>query len=46
MVLCMKLISFGWSVYDGRRPDDQLDPTQRSSKITQVPSLIEFLGYA
>lgn len=46
MVLCMKLISFAWSVYDSQRPDEELDATQRSSKIEGVPGLLPFLGYA
>lgn len=45
MVLCMKLISFAWSTYDGRQPDAALDPTQRASKISTTPGLIPFLGY-
>ncbi|KAM0792801.1 hypothetical protein ACM66B_002570 [Microbotryomycetes sp. NB124-2] len=45
MVLCMKLISFAWSVYDGQQPDAELDATQRSTKISDVPGLIPFLGY-
>ncbi|KAM0749795.1 MBOAT-domain-containing protein [Meredithblackwellia eburnea MCA 4105] len=45
MVLVMKLISFAWSVYDGQRPDAELDPTQRASKISEVPGLIPFFGY-
>ncbi|GAA5830940.1 hypothetical protein JCM11251_005086 [Rhodosporidiobolus azoricus] len=46
MVHCMKLISFAWSVYDGTRPDSELDATQKSSKIEGVPGLLPFLGYA
>ncbi|KAK4049456.1 Lysophospholipid acyltransferase [Microbotryomycetes sp. JL201] len=45
MVLCMKLISFAWSVYDGQQPDAELDATQRSTKISKVPGIIPFLGY-
>lgn len=45
MVLVMKLISFAWSVHDGQQPDATLDPTQRASKISEVPGLIPFLGY-
>lgn len=45
MVLCMKLISFAWSVYDGHRAESALDPTQKSSKIDTMPGLIPFLGY-
>lgn len=46
MVLCMKLISFAWSVYDGTRPLEQLDTTQKASRIEGVPGLLPFLGYA
>ncbi|KAL8279887.1 hypothetical protein RQP46_007737 [Phenoliferia psychrophenolica] len=45
MVLVMKLISFAWSVHDGQVADSVLDPTQRASKIQDVPGLIPFLGY-
>lgn len=45
MVLVIKLTSFGWSAYDGRRADAELDPTQRRSKIEKTPSLLTFLGY-
>lgn len=46
MVLCMKLISFAWSVYDGQRPVEELDATQKSTRIEKVPGLTPFLGYA
>lgn len=46
MVLVMKLTSFAWSVYDGQRPAEELDATQRASRIEKVPGLIPFLGYA
>ncbi|BGP37287.1 Lysophospholipid acyltransferase [Rhodotorula kratochvilovae] len=46
MVLVMKLISFAWSVHDGTRPLEELDPTQKSSRIEGVPGLLPFLGYA
>jgi lysophospholipid acyltransferase len=45
MVLCMKLISFAWSAYDGARPIADLDATQRGSRIAEVPGLVPFLGY-
>lgn len=45
MVLCMKLTSFAWSVYDGQRPEAELDPTQLSSRIVDVPGVVPFLGY-
>lgn len=46
MVLCMKLIMFAWSVYDGQQPDSELDATQKATKISQVPGLVPFMGYA
>ncbi|KAL8287422.1 hypothetical protein RQP46_003280 [Phenoliferia psychrophenolica] len=45
MVLVIKLTSFAWSVHDGQLPDAELDPTQRASKIVEVPGLVPFLGY-
>ena len=45
MVMCIKLISFAWSVYDGGRPDAELDATQRASALREVPDLISFMGY-
>ncbi|GAA5916433.1 hypothetical protein JCM6882_001561 [Rhodosporidiobolus microsporus] len=46
MVHCMKLISVAWSIYDGTRPEAELDATQKGSKIEGVPGLLPFLGYA
>ncbi|KAF9468769.1 endoplasmic reticulum protein [Collybia nuda] len=46
MVLTMKLTTFAWNVWDGRRPTDDLDKWQTSKRITQYPSLLEFLGYS
>ncbi|BGP13333.1 hypothetical protein JCM10213_001480 [Rhodosporidiobolus nylandii] len=46
MVQSIKLISFAWSVYDGTRPEAELDATQKASKIEGVPGLLPFLGYA
>ncbi|GAA5862519.1 hypothetical protein JCM8547_002091 [Rhodosporidiobolus lusitaniae] len=46
MVLCMKLISFAWSCYDGQRPEAELDANQKGSRIEGVPGLLPFLGYA
>ncbi|GAA6004044.1 lysophospholipid acyltransferase [Rhodotorula paludigena] len=46
MVLCMKLISFAWAVHDGQRPLEELDETQKSTRIEKVPGLLPFLGYA
>ncbi|KAF8607705.1 MBOAT-domain-containing protein, partial [Ceratobasidium sp. AG-I] len=45
MVLVMKLSTFAWNIYDGRRSVQDLDPSQLATKITDYPSLLEFLGY-
>ncbi|KAJ5753747.1 uncharacterized protein N7511_007900 [Penicillium nucicola] len=45
MVLVMKLTSFCWNVYDGRRPQAQLSDSQKYSAITQFPSIVDYLGY-
>ncbi|GAA6038523.1 hypothetical protein JCM8097_004611 [Rhodosporidiobolus ruineniae] len=46
MVMVMKLISFAWSVYDGQRPEAELDATQKATKLDSVPGLLPFLGFA
>lgn len=47
MVLCMNLTSYAWSVHDGKnRKADECDEQQRSMRIADEPSLLEFLGYA
>ncbi|KAK7061370.1 MBOAT, membrane-bound O-acyltransferase family-domain-containing protein [Favolaschia claudopus] len=46
MVLTMKLTTFAWNVYDGRRPAEDLDKWQTAKRITQFPTLLEFLGYS
>ncbi|KAF7775885.1 hypothetical protein Agabi119p4_4278 [Agaricus bisporus var. burnettii] len=46
MVLTMKLTTFAWNVFDGRRPSDELDKWQTAKRVTKYPSLLEFLGYA
>ncbi|KAJ3495292.1 hypothetical protein NLJ89_g10651 [Agrocybe chaxingu] len=46
MVLTMKLTTFAWNVYDGRRKTEELDKWQLSKRITTYPSLLEFLGYS
>ncbi|KAF8227989.1 MBOAT-domain-containing protein [Tricholoma matsutake] len=45
MVLTMKLTTFAWNVWDGRRPREDLDKWQVEKRITEYPSLLEFLGY-
>lgn len=46
MVLTMKLTTFAWNVYDGRRKAEALDKWQLSKRITKYPSILEFLGYS
>ncbi|PIL36874.1 hypothetical protein GSI_00564 [Ganoderma sinense ZZ0214-1] len=46
MVLTMKLTTFAWNVWDGRRPSEDLDKWQTEQRVVEFPSLIEFLGYA
>ncbi|PWZ03415.1 MBOAT-domain-containing protein [Testicularia cyperi] len=47
MVAVMNLSTFAWDCYDGQlRSAEQCDESQKKSRITQMPSLLEFLGYA
>ncbi|KAF8897151.1 MBOAT, membrane-bound O-acyltransferase family-domain-containing protein [Infundibulicybe gibba] len=46
MVLTMKLTTFAWNVWDGRRPTEDLDKWQQAKRIVDFPSLLEFLGYS
>ncbi|KAI9512706.1 MBOAT, membrane-bound O-acyltransferase family-domain-containing protein [Russula earlei] len=46
MVLVMKMTTFAWNVWDGRRPVEDLDKWQKVMRVTKFPSLLEFLGYS
>ena len=46
MVLCMKLTSFAWNVYDGWLPESQLSEFQKDRAIRQHPDFVDFLAYA
>lgn len=47
MVLCMNLTSYAWSIHDGKnRKESDCDEQQKAMRITDDPSLVEFLGYA
>ncbi|TFY69479.1 hypothetical protein EVJ58_g386 [Rhodofomes roseus] len=46
MVLTMKLTTFAWNVYDGRRPTEELDKWQTEKRVAEYPSLLAFLGFA
>lgn len=46
MVLVMNLTSFAWSCRDGQLVAiDTLDEVQKAVRITQMPSLLAYLGY-
>ncbi|RIA85160.1 MBOAT, membrane-bound O-acyltransferase family-domain-containing protein [Glomus cerebriforme] len=45
MVLVIKLTSFAFNVFDGRRPSKELTPYQKSKAIPSMPSILEYLGY-
>lgn len=46
MVAVMNLTTFAWDCYDGQiRTEAQCDDSQKKSRITKMPSLLEFLGY-
>ncbi|KAI0796503.1 MBOAT, membrane-bound O-acyltransferase family-domain-containing protein [Abortiporus biennis] len=46
MVLTMKLTTFAWNVWDGRRQVEELDKWQKEKRVDEYPSLLAFLGYA
>ena len=47
MVAVMNLTTFAWDCYDGQiRTEQQCDDAQKKSRITSMPSVLEFLGYA
>lgn len=46
MVLVMKLTTFAWNTWDGRRPVEDLDKWQTKMRVTKFPSLLEFLGFS
>lgn len=45
MVLCMKLSSFGFNVYDGTVPEQNLSEFQKNRRIVEHPPLLDFLAY-
>ncbi|KAL4075636.1 MBOAT, membrane-bound O-acyltransferase family-domain-containing protein [Scleroderma yunnanense] len=46
MVMTMKLTTFAWNAFDGRRPAEDLDKWQLQKRITKYPTLLEFLGFS
>lgn len=45
MVLVIKLTSFAFNVYDGRRPAHELTSYQKLKSVTKMPSILEYLGF-
>ncbi|CAG8513991.1 12266_t:CDS:2 [Acaulospora colombiana] len=45
MVLVIKLTSFSFNIYDGRRPSHELTSDQKYKSIPAMPPILEFLGY-
>lgn len=46
MVAVMNLTTFAWDCYDGQvRTEAECDDSQKKSRITKMPSILEFLGY-
>ncbi|THH12341.1 hypothetical protein EW145_g8 [Phellinidium pouzarii] len=45
MVLVMKLTTFAWNVYDGRRAAEDLDKWQLDKRVVKYPSLLAFLVF-
>ncbi|KAG8895989.1 lysophospholipid acyltransferase [Tulasnella sp. 403] len=45
MVLTQKLTTYAWNAYDGYQKLENLDESQKETRIPQRPSLLEFFGY-
>ncbi|KAI5965223.1 ale1 [Candida pseudojiufengensis] len=45
MILVMKLSAFGWSIYDGKQPQDALSEYNKSRAIYKHPNILPFIGY-
>ncbi|KAI9101275.1 MBOAT, membrane-bound O-acyltransferase family-domain-containing protein [Phlyctochytrium arcticum] len=46
MMLVIKLSTFAWAAHDGTKKHETLTKEQQRTAIREMPSLIEFLGYA
>ncbi|GAK64886.1 endoplasmic reticulum protein [Moesziomyces antarcticus] len=47
MVAVMNLTTFAWDCFDGQvRSEEECDDAQKKTRITKMPGLLEFLGYA
>lgn len=45
MVLVMKLSAFCWNVADGTLPMSDLSDFQKDRRLTELPSLLDYIGY-
>ncbi|KAJ3400835.1 hypothetical protein CcCBS67573_g08020 [Chytriomyces confervae] len=45
MVAVQKMATFAWSIHDGTKSDTKLSKTQKSLKISTVPSILQYLGF-
>ncbi|KAI9147914.1 Lysophospholipid acyltransferase [Paramyrothecium foliicola] len=45
MVLVMKISAFCWNVADGQLPEDMLSDLQKSRRLKELPSLLDYAGY-
>ena len=45
-VLCLRLISVTWNVYDGAQKEEKLSEDQRDLSLKQPLSLLELFGYS
>jgi lysophospholipid acyltransferase len=45
MVLVMKISAFCWNVADGQLPDDALSDFQKTRRLQELPSLLDYAGY-
>lgn len=45
MILVIKLSAFGWNVYDGKQPSENLTEYNKSRAIKKHPNLLPYIGY-
>ena len=45
MVLCTKLWSLGWAVYDGSLKEAKIRPMQVETRVEEIPNLLQFMSY-
>lgn len=45
MILVQKLTCYNWDIYDGTRPEAELNEHQQSAKITGSPSVLRYISW-